>query len=62
MPGSPNISSTEFVYKEATNYSKPVFFLPALKMHMHNLEKPSNDKHNTFQWIFKITAKIKAKI
>ena len=26
MSGSSNISSTEFVYKEATNYSKPVFF------------------------------------
>ena len=26
MPGSSNISSTEFVYKEAKNYSKPVFF------------------------------------
>lgn len=26
MPGSSNISSTEFVYKEATNYSKSVFF------------------------------------
>ena len=31
-------------------------------MHMYNLEKPSNDKHNIFQWIFKKTAKMKTKI
>ena len=31
-------------------------------MHMYNLEKPSNDNHNTFQRIFKKTAKVKAKI
>ena len=58
MPGSSNISSTEFVYKEATNYSKPVFFnltrtlrhLALCQKSKENLARAIMELLSTFNW------------